>query len=102
MSIIKKNGFKINTEKVRLQGKDKRQEVTGLTTNEFVNVNRKFLREVRAMLHSWEIKGYRRNEQRFHDKFCKKSDKPYKHLPSFHQVIKGKIEFVGMVRGHQD
>ncbi len=78
------------------------QEVTGLTTNEFVNVNRKFLREVRAMLHPWELKGYQRTEQRFYVKYCKKLDKPYKHLPTFHQVIKGKIEFVKMVRGNED
>lgn len=102
ISIVKNNGFEINTEKVRLQEKNKRQEVTGLTINEFVNVNRKFLREVRAMLHSWEKKGYKRTEQRFQDKYYKKPDKSYKHLPTFHQVIKGKIEFVGMVRGHQD
>jgi hypothetical protein len=43
----------------------------------------------------------RNNEYRL--KYChKKLDKPYKVDPLFHRVVKGKIEFLGMVRGHTD
>jgi RNA-directed DNA polymerase len=101
--IIHQNGFKINKSKVRLQTKEQRQEVTGLTTNLFVNVNRKFIRQIRAMLHAWEKFGYQAAEDEYRVKYSYRNvDKPYKTLPSFQQVVKGKIEFVGMVRGRTD
>jgi RNA-directed DNA polymerase len=102
-SIINDNGFKINEQKVRLQTRNKRQEVTGLTTNEFVNVNRKYIRQIRAMLHAWKKHGYAAAENEYQRKYCyKQPDKPYKKSASFQQVVKGKIEFVGMVRGRED
>ncbi len=88
--IIDNNGFKINKDKIRLQTKNKRQEVTGLTTNEFVNVNRKFIRQIRAMLFAWKKYGYDAAENEYRLKYChKKPDKPYKVDPSFHCVVKG-------------
>jgi len=52
--IVLSNGFRINSRKVRLQTRNKRQEVTGLTTNQFVNVNRKYVRQIRAIgLPTW-------------------------------------------------
>lgn len=102
-SIINGNGFVINKEKVRLQTKNQRQEVTGLVVNESVNVNRKFIRQIRAMLHAWDKFGYDLAQEEYHDKYChKKPIKPYQELPSFRQVVKGKIGFVGMVRGQDD
>ncbi len=103
-TIIDDNGFKINKKKTRLQTKNKRQVVTGLTTNEFVNVNRKFIRQIRAMLHAWEKYGYDAAEKEYELKYWRK--KPVKSYqprkPSFRHVIKGKIEFLGMVRDHTD
>lgn len=46
---LKKNGFGVNTEKTRLQYYSKRQEVTGLTVNDKINANKKFINETRAM-----------------------------------------------------
>lgn len=48
-SLLEKNGFGVNTEKTRLQYYSKRQEVTGLTVNDKINANRKFINETRAM-----------------------------------------------------
>ena len=58
VSAITLAGFKVNDAKVRMRTPDRRQEVTGLTVNEFPNVDRKFIRQIRAMLHAWEIYGY--------------------------------------------
>ena len=52
-SIIERNGFRINEAKVRLRDHTARQEVTGLIVNRRVNVKRRLVREVRAMLHAW-------------------------------------------------
>ena len=54
---ITSSGFKINYNKLRLLDKKNRQEVTGLTVNRFVNVDRKYAKKVRAMAHSLFNKG---------------------------------------------
>lgn len=51
-AIIKYSGFKINKKKTRLQYRDSRQVVTGLTVNKKVNVSRDFYKETRAMAYS--------------------------------------------------
>ncbi|MES0389631.1 retron Ec67 family RNA-directed DNA polymerase/endonuclease, partial [Proteus mirabilis] len=54
---ITSSGFSLNEDKIRLHNKTYRQEVTGLTVNQFVNVNAKYARKVRAMTHSLFING---------------------------------------------
>lgn len=98
-SIVKGNGFEINTSKVRLRSANRRQEVTGLTTNKFPNIQRKFVRQIRAMLHAWEKFGLEGAQEEFFKHYDKKHRSPLKQPPSFQQVVKGKIEFVGMVKG---
>ncbi|MBK8904028.1 MAG: putative DNA binding domain-containing protein [Anaerolineaceae bacterium] len=101
--IINRNGFNVNMSKIRLQKDSQRQEVTNLTTNEFVNVNRKYIRQIRAMLHAWRKFGYVAAENEYRNVYNKKPpDKPYKNAPSLKRVIKGKIDFVKMVRGQED
>ena len=51
--VIKQNGFNINRSKIWLSGQNRRQEVTGITVNEFPNLSRKFTNQIRAMLHAW-------------------------------------------------
>lgn len=49
---IKKAGFEINDQKTRLSYKPSRQEVTGLTVNKIVNVNRRYAKNIRALSHA--------------------------------------------------
>ena len=100
--IIISNGFEINQSKVRLQTKYQRQEVTGLTVNQFPNISRKFVRQIRAMLHDWEINGLDRAQERHYTKFGNKTRSEYKRLPSFSKIVKGKIDFLRMVKGLDD
>jgi RNA-directed DNA polymerase len=46
---LKSNGFRLNPNKTRMQYCDSRQEVTGLVTNEKVNVRQQYYKETRAM-----------------------------------------------------
>src|SRR2546422_2037418 len=48
------NYFKANPSKLRLKGRDRRQEVTGIVVNEFPNLPRGYVRQVRAMIRSEE------------------------------------------------
>ncbi|MBY8908256.1 retron Ec67 family RNA-directed DNA polymerase/endonuclease [Salinicoccus roseus] len=54
---INSAGFSLKHNKSRLQQKTERQEVTGLTVNNKVNVNRKFYLKTRAMAHSFYENG---------------------------------------------
>lgn len=102
--IITGNGFKVNPDKVRLRGKSLRQQVTGITINQFPNLRRKYIRQIRAMLHAWEKFGLEAAQEEFSKRYDydKKNRSKWKGTPSFKQVVKGKIEFLGMVRGKSD
>lgn len=95
---IKENGFWINSAKTRLQTFDRRQEVTGLTVNRFPNVTRRYISQIRAMLYYWENDGLEKAEKDHHLYFSKDRN-PQKKPPSFAEIVRGKIEFLGMVRG---
>jgi len=101
-SIIGNNGFQINPQKVRLSPYYRRQEVTGLTVNLFPNVRRSYVREIRAMLHAWDKYGLLNAEKEFFQKYDDKHRNPELRSPSYRQIVKGKIEFLGMVRGKKD
>lgn len=97
--VITAQGFKINIAKTRLQKGGYKQIVTGLTVNEKVNVSQKFIKEIRAMLHNWQKLGLPAATEKFLEK--------YKHLPKekqpyFKKVVKGRVDFLGMVRGKND
>jgi RNA-directed DNA polymerase len=101
-AIITNNGFRINYRKVRLQPRYRRQEVTGLTVNKFPNVQRKYVRQVRGMLYAWSKYGITDAEKEHFVKHNTKYRNPDLELPSFRQIVKGKIEFIGMVKGRKD
>lgn len=88
---------------VRLQSQSQRQEVTGLVTNRRANVDRRFVREIRAMLHSWRVKGLDDCQKHYEAQYLGRRHRhPGAPAPPFIWVVKGKIEFLGMVRGKED
>lgn len=99
-SVINDSGFEVHDEKIRLQRFDSRQVVTGLTVNRFPNVSRKRIRRVRAMLRAWQVFGHDAAESHFFERY----DNKHRPLgtPRFAQVVKGHIDFIGMVRGNSD
>lgn len=102
-NIIVQNGFVINRDKVRLQPKYRRQEVTGLVVNEFPNIKRTYIKEVRAMLHSWEVRGIDEAHIYHYENYeNRKTRNPDLEQPDFRKILKGKIQFIGMVRGKKD
>jgi RNA-directed DNA polymerase len=94
------NGFKINPLKTRVLPKGCRQEVTGLIVGEKVNVKRRFVRQIRAMLHAAELFGVAAAATEFNTKYDRKQRLRKK--PDFLKVLRGKIEFLGAVRGRDD
>ena len=99
--IVNENGFAINEAKSRLQSSFGHQEVTGITVNETPNVNRKYIRNLRAMLHSLEVDGpvgaQFKMEERLRDR-----DRYPGARPSFQSVLRGRLAYLEMVRGSDD
>ncbi|MBX2931671.1 MAG: hypothetical protein KF781_06995 [Chitinophagaceae bacterium] len=57
INLIKQNNFDINEKKLLLKTANRKQTVTGLTVNKKVNIDRKLLKKIRAMLHDFTING---------------------------------------------
>ncbi len=100
--IIKEQYFAINKKKTRLQGLGYRQEVTGLIVNEKVNVTKRYMGEIRAMLYNWDKKGYEVAEQRFLEVYIPAKGHVKKGTPNLKNVLWGKLQFMSMVRGKDD
>jgi len=97
--VITSNGFSINSNKTRVFSRKQRQEVTGLTVNKFPNIRKKYLAQIRAMLHAWDKYGLQAAESEYLSRYNNKHRNPDNEFPSFRKVVKGKIEYLGMVRG---
>jgi RNA-directed DNA polymerase len=94
--LIEKNGFKINKSKTRLLSRSDRQDVTGLTVNRFVNVNRRYIRNIRGAIHAWQKYGFDQAQQQF------KTAYSGARAGQLDRTLYGRIQFVGSVRGWDD
>jgi RNA-directed DNA polymerase len=97
--IVTSNGFKIQETKTRVLPRGQRQEVTGLIVGKRVNVKRPIVRRARAMLHAAEKWGVEAAANQFHVRHDKKQRR---NKADFLRVLRGRIEFIGFVRGRDD
>lgn len=98
INLIKKNNFEINEKKLRFKTSNRKQTVTGLTVNEKVNVDRKLLKKIRAMLHDLTTNGVKTAVQNhFHTENVEQ-----RHIAKFIHRLEGYINFVGQIRGKTD
>jgi RNA-directed DNA polymerase len=96
--IIKSEGFDLNKSKTRIQNSAQKQVVTGITVNRKLNVDRNFVRNIRAILNNFHKYGYEYTQSRFEANWKNPNNAP----PSFVNSVCGQIEFLGMVRGKRD
>ena len=95
---ISNHGFRINTDKFRLQRNTNKQSVTGIKVNKKLNVERTYIRNIRAVLHDIEMNGMHKAGKNYFNK----NDLQDKWANTFYLSLKGKINFVGFVRGKDD
>jgi len=100
--IIEDNGFAVNREKIRFAFKSNRQEVTGLIVNKRINLNRKYIRHVRAMIHAWEKYGIDNAAIEHFQKYNFKNKKVNNYSHSFINELSGKIGYIGHVKGKEN
>ena len=83
--------FTLNHKKTRIKKQSQQQKVTGILVNEKVNVDRKFVKQLRAMLHDLKNIGV----QKASFNHFKKAN----HESFFINRLRGNIAFLGQVRG---
>ena len=92
--------FTINESKVRLCHQGMRQDVTGLSVNEKGNVSRKYVKQLRTLIHNWEMNGYEVAQAVFTKHYAESTPKPGVH--HIENVISGKLMYLKMVKGETD
>ncbi|RAX51646.1 hypothetical protein CCY99_08790 [Helicobacter sp. 16-1353] len=90
--IINNEGFSINENKIRLQGKGYRQEVTGIIVNEKINVSKKYIKNLRALIYMLEKYGEKEANEFYYTN----------HAKSLNMVISGKLNYLKMIKGESD
>lgn len=88
------NGFAINPQKVHYADKYSRRTVTGLKINELVNVDRKFVRNIRAALFVTETQGVAVAQKILKDKYGREA------ALALH--LRGRLSWVGHIKGPSD
>ncbi|NRS87785.1 retron-type reverse transcriptase [Flavobacterium sp. 7E] len=100
--IIASQNFHIKESKVRLQKQGYRQEVTGIVVNDKVNINQKYIKQLRQWLFYWETFGYDRAYQYFLQKYVANKGHVKKGQPNMAMVLDGKLLYLKMVKGETD
>lgn len=88
------NGFVINSEKAHYADRHSRRMVTGLKINELLNVDRRYVRNIRAALHSIERLGQKDAQDKFKSQYGGRSD--------LGAHLEGKIIWLRYIRGQSD
>lgn len=88
------NGFTINPEKAHYADRHSRRTVTGLKVNESLNVDRKFVRNIRAALYTVEKDGEAAAQAIFKEK--------YGGTAGIAAHLHGKIAWLGNIKGQSD
>jgi len=100
--IIAEQGFHIKERKTRLQKEGYRQEVTGLLVNENVNVQKRYIKQLRMWLYYWESYGYERAYNFFLQQYVSDQGHKSKGKPDMSNVIDGKLNYLKMVKGEEN
>lgn len=97
--IIQNEGFLLNEKKRRLLLRENRLEVTGLTVNVKPNVQRRYVRNLRAIFHSINRHGIQVAANNYVRIKNIAINNPTESLKKF---LNGKIEYLGQVKGKDD
>lgn len=96
--VIADNDFKVNTRKFRIQSKFRQQSVTGIKVNQKTNVDRRYIRNIRAILNDIKWNGLEKSACKHYK--VKEADE--KLVNTFVASLSGRINFIGDVRGRSD
>lgn len=93
-AVVQQNGFVMNPDKAHYADRHSRRIVTGLKINELLNVDRRYVRNIRAALHSIEKLGVKDADIKFRAKHGGKSN--------LAAHLRGKLSFLTHIKGQSD
>lgn len=99
--IIEEQRLVINVQKIRLQKRGYKQEVTGLIVNDKINVSKKYIKQLRHWIYFIERFGIDKAAELFEVDYLNKTIDKNKR-PNFILVLQGKLLYLKMVRGFED
>ncbi|MBD8546030.1 reverse transcriptase domain-containing protein [Sphingomonas sp. CFBP 8760] len=94
LGIFGSNGFTIHPDKAHYADRNSRRTVTGLRVNENLNVDRRFVRNLRAALYSVEKLGEKPAETKFHADHGGRAP--------IGRHLQGKLAWLGHIKGPAD
>lgn len=97
--VIGSNGFVINEEKTRFMRRTQRQRITGFVVNEKPNVSSQYVRSLRNVLYIWRKHGRDAAIASFATNGRPPHRPPGKPDPPIELVLRGRVQYVGSVRG---
>lgn len=124
--ILNLNNFKINSRKTKFLKPFQRQEINGIVVNKKLNINRKYYKNLRAILHSIEKFGFPKAAEKYKKKnikaYCRairnyyainlnffipeslieKKLHPKGEIFFMNKSLRAKIGYIGSVRGKED
>lgn len=92
--IIHSNGFELNSDKIHYSDKNSRRMVTGIKVNEGLNIDRRYIRNLRAIMYRIEKDGVEIAQKEFSEKYFGRGN--------IQSYIQGKISWVGFIKGQSD
>ena len=102
VELIDAQSFEINKEKTSMRTRSDRQIVTGVVVNEYPNIQRKLIKQVRSMLHDWKVNGVRKAQEHYEKEFDLANREPPKDKRiSFPNVVRGKLEHIRQIRSYR-
>lgn len=99
--IIDKHNFGINHDKTSIRTRSDRQLVTGVVVNNYPNIQRRQLKQVRAMLHDWKENGLESAHENYVKKYYLGNRKDTDLNISFANLVRGKLEHIRHIRTHR-
>ena len=100
--IIQEQGFAMQSAKTRLQKTGHRQEVTGLVVSDRINVQQRYIKELRKWLYYWETYGYAKTYTFFCPRYMNDKGNVKKGEPDMSNILAGKLEYLKMVKGYSN
>lgn len=100
--IITDQNFTIKQSKTRLQKQGYRQEVTGLLVNDKVNVQKRYIKQLRTWLYLMEKYSYEKANAYFLQHYISDKGHVKKNIPVMQNVIAGKLEYLKMIKGYDN
>lgn len=102
INLIMNQGFKINDEKTTMRTRSDRQQVTGIVVNAYPNIQRKLIKQVRAMLHCWKVNGIETAQEKYKNQFDLENRPVHqKNTANFLQIVRGKLEYIRFIKNYR-